>query len=259
MALLFSYGSLQQPAVQLATFGRLLHGAADALPGYTTVTVSSNGREHANAVRGGAASTLAGTRLEVTDAELARADAYEGPDGYARVEVMLASGRRAWVYTFNPMHVRAPHDEDVDALARIWFEGWHDAHDALVPEALVAVRTLDSFRDRMRAALHTVRVVAEGDAPVGFAMLREAEVFQFYIARSARGTGAAPLLMRDTEEQLASQGIAAGWLACAIGNARAARFYEKCGWNRTATVVVESETAKGLFPIQVWRYEKRVR
>ena len=73
------------------------------------------------------------------------------------------------------------------------------------------------------------------------------------------GTGAAGLLMRDVEEQLASQGIAIAWLACAIGNDRAARFYEKCGWTRTATVVVESETSKGVLPIQVWRYEKRVR
>ena len=32
--LLFSYGTLQLPAVQLATFGRLLAGSADLLPGF---------------------------------------------------------------------------------------------------------------------------------------------------------------------------------------------------------------------------------
>jgi hypothetical protein len=31
---LLSYGTLQQPAVQLATFGRLLAGRPDALPGF---------------------------------------------------------------------------------------------------------------------------------------------------------------------------------------------------------------------------------
>jgi hypothetical protein len=34
MALLFSYGTLQQPDVQRATFGRLLRGEPDALVGF---------------------------------------------------------------------------------------------------------------------------------------------------------------------------------------------------------------------------------
>jgi GNAT superfamily N-acetyltransferase len=157
------------------------------------------------------------------------------------------------------MKVVAARQGDLAALTHIWHEGWHDAHDAIAPPAIVESRTFESFRDRMGAALHALRVVADGETPLGFAMLRDAEVFQFYVARSARGTGAAGLLMRDVEEQLASHGIAIAWLACAIGNARAARFYERCGWTRTATVVVESETSKGVLPIQVWRYEKRVR
>jgi hypothetical protein len=35
--------------------------------------------------------------LEVTDEDLAEADAYE-PAGYARASTVLASGRHAWVY-----------------------------------------------------------------------------------------------------------------------------------------------------------------
>jgi hypothetical protein len=35
--------------------------------------------------------------LELTDNELASADAYE-PEGYKRVATTLASGRQAWVY-----------------------------------------------------------------------------------------------------------------------------------------------------------------
>jgi hypothetical protein len=58
---------------------------------------------------------------------------------------------------------------------------------------------------------------------------------------------------------MAARGISSAWLACAVGNLRAARFYEKCGWIRTATVAIESETSEGSFPIEVWRYEKRLR
>jgi gamma-glutamylcyclotransferase (GGCT)/AIG2-like uncharacterized protein YtfP len=99
LSLLFSYGTLQHAAVQRSTFGRLLHGTADALVGYTTATVVSNGREHANAVRADGAE-LTGTVFDVTQDELRLADGYEAPDGYARTEVTLRSGRRAWIYTF---------------------------------------------------------------------------------------------------------------------------------------------------------------
>ena len=36
----------------------------------------------------------------------------------------------------------------------------------------------------------------------------------------------------------------------------AARFYEKRGWHRTATVAYSADTTSGHFKLQVWRYEK---
>ncbi len=75
----------------------------------------------------------------------------------------------------------------------IWFDGWHEAHAAIVPEALTRLRTRESLRDRLRAELLGVRVGDEKGV-VGFTMLRGAEVYQFYAAASARGTGAAAAL-----------------------------------------------------------------
>jgi len=258
MPWLFSYGTLQHAEVQLSTFGRRLHGEADTLRGYSTTTVVSNGAEHANAVPLDGA-VLAGTALPMSDDELGQADAYEAPDGYARTEVTLASGRRAWLYVFSGVLVRTARADDLIVLTEIWFEGWHDAHDAIVPDALVALRTRENFLGRLRGEPRGVRVVVDAGTPVGFAMLRGAEVYQFYVARSARGTGAAAILMRDTENHLSRSGIPDAWLACAVGNVSAARFYEKCGWIRTATVTIESENSEGSFPIQTWRYEKRLR
>jgi hypothetical protein len=48
------------------------------------------------------------------------------------------------------------------------------------------------------------------------------------------------------------------WLACAVGNMRAARFYEKSGWHRAGTFVMLSETSNGPFPVDQWRFEKRL-
>jgi len=47
------------------------------------------------------------------------------------------------------------------------------------------------------------------------------------------------------------------WLACAIGNDRAARFYEKHGWHRAGVMVNQLETRNGIFPLDVWRHEKK--
>ena len=107
MPLLFSYGTLQDEAVQQSTFGRRLESKPDALLGYeqSMLTVgdpafvaSSGSAEHA-VVRTSddPGARVPGVALEVTDAELEMADAYE-PEGYVRVRAALASGREAWVY-----------------------------------------------------------------------------------------------------------------------------------------------------------------
>ncbi|HEX7111578.1 MAG TPA: hypothetical protein VF216_03975, partial [Mizugakiibacter sp.] len=63
----------------------------------------------------------------------------------------------------------------------------------------------------------------------------------------------------DAESRIAAAGFDTGWLACAIGNARAARFYEKQGWRRVGTMISRLEIPTGVFPLEVWRYEKRLR
>jgi hypothetical protein len=57
--------------------------------------------------------------------------------------------------------------------------------------------------------------------------------------------------------QQAARGVETAWLACAVGNHRAARFYEKSG-RRLAGTVVDPATPSGPFPPEVWRYEKRL-
>ena len=105
--LLFSYGTLQDKAVQLANFGRELTGTLDSLPGYSTtliairdpgVVAASGKTHHAIAVRSGnPADEVPGMVFRVTPEELAAGDRYEVSD-YTRVQVTLKSGLRAWAY-----------------------------------------------------------------------------------------------------------------------------------------------------------------
>jgi len=104
---LFSYGTLRQEGVQIASFGRLLNGAGDVLPGYRLSMIEITdkdviGKSDANfhpivAKSDDPADGVAGMVFEVTQAELAAADAYEVSD-YKRVLARLKSGVEAWVY-----------------------------------------------------------------------------------------------------------------------------------------------------------------
>lgn len=107
MPLLFSYGTLQQPDVQVSTFGRRLTSWPDALIGYEQSTrviedeafVRLSGKSEHAIVRytGHDAHRVVGVVLEVTEADVRHADAYE-PAGYVRVLARVASARTVWVY-----------------------------------------------------------------------------------------------------------------------------------------------------------------
>jgi gamma-glutamylcyclotransferase (GGCT)/AIG2-like uncharacterized protein YtfP len=103
----FSYGTLQQTSVQMETFGRRLIGKPDALTGYRIETVEITDPEVLRAsgkrihpilrFTGHAEDVVPGTLLELTEEEVAQADAYE-VDDYKRVLARCRSGAEAWVY-----------------------------------------------------------------------------------------------------------------------------------------------------------------
>ena len=115
--LLFSYGTLQQEAVQLSTFNRKLQGTPDALSGYRLqiirITddqfVATSGTAHHRNLEFTAnpSDVVEGTVFTITHAELQQADAYE-PDGYIRKLVQLRSGLNAWVYFLHPHPMEDP-------------------------------------------------------------------------------------------------------------------------------------------------------
>jgi len=157
------------------------------------------------------------------------------------------------------MDVRRAHPDEVDHLGKLWFDAWREVHAAIVPPALTRARTLESFRARLADALDDTRVAGPHGAAVGLCVIREDELYQLFVAPSARGSDVAAALLADGEARLAARGIAIAWLACAIGNDRAARFYEKHGWRRARVMESRLDTTEGVILLNVWRYEKAVR
>src|ERR1700759_2702653 len=107
--LLFSYGTLRQHDVQLATCGRELEGYVDAIIGYdldyVTITdphvLATSGSDRHPILRptDRPGAHVDGTVLAINEADLAAADHYE-VDDYRRISVPLGSGATAWVYVF---------------------------------------------------------------------------------------------------------------------------------------------------------------
>jgi hypothetical protein len=104
---LFSYGTLRQDNVQMATFGRRLEGRPDRLAGFAlapmritdAAAIAASGADVHTIARPDerAAEPIDGIVFRVTAAELAAADRYEaGP--IRRIRVRLVSGAEAFVY-----------------------------------------------------------------------------------------------------------------------------------------------------------------
>jgi GNAT superfamily N-acetyltransferase len=136
------------------------------------------------------------------------------------------------------MEIRQADISEVDTLAKLWYDGWQDAHAQILPAELTKVRTLPSFRERLLAALADVRVAGPPGTPVGLCIVKRDELNQLYVSASARGTGVAARLLIEGEARIRANGFTQAWLACAIGNERAARFYEKHGWQRVGNEVI---------------------
>ncbi len=104
--LLFSYGTLRQPEVQQALFGRALEGDPDAMIGWRQrmiaitdpeVIAKSGTQWHPMVERSDdPQDAVEGVVFRITAEELASADAYEVD--YVRREVQLRSGKRAFIY-----------------------------------------------------------------------------------------------------------------------------------------------------------------
>ena len=104
--ILFVYGSLQHPAIQRWLFGRVIPGEPDQLTGAHCDWVDdpdpdilrlTGVRGYPRLQRTDGDTAVSGLCLPLTEAELERADHYEG-EAYRRERCRLASGLEAWVY-----------------------------------------------------------------------------------------------------------------------------------------------------------------
>jgi GNAT superfamily N-acetyltransferase len=232
MPLLFSYGTLQQEDVQWSTFGRLLEGQRDELPGFEPAVSVSH--QHANVMfTGGADSRVAGTVFEISDAELAQADEYEERAKYTRIAVTLASGKQAWVYVEGSIAVRDAALADASAIASLVTQlGYSTAAAAMEPRL-----------KRMLSLPHHVIVVAECSGDVvgiagacvdhGVEMDTYGRITALAVDEKWRGRGVGKRLVQHVERWCRERG--ADRVSLTSGNHRpdSHKFYKALAYEAT--------------------------
>jgi ribosomal protein S18 acetylase RimI-like enzyme len=148
--------------------------------------------------------------------------------------------------------------EDAEAVAKIWLDGWRDAHLGHVPDELLAVRTEESFGVRASQRVDDTTVATVDGVVAGFVMVVGDEVEQVYVSEAHRGTGVATILLTEAERLVAANGRQKAWLAVVAGNPRARRFYERNGWTDEGAFEYAASTAEGSVMVPTHRYIKKL-
>ena len=128
-------------------------------------------------------------------------------------------------------------EEELLGKAYVHWRSWHEAYAGLVPASYLDQLTLEKCEQTARRWPDNLLVAKDGERVVGFVgygtsrdedLPGAGDVFAIYVLGEYWGTGVGKTLMDAALKKLEQYGAVAVWVL--KGNARAIRFYEKCGF-----------------------------
>jgi RimJ/RimL family protein N-acetyltransferase len=264
---LFAYGTLQLETVQLATFGRRLAGARDALTGFelvplaiddpSVVAISGKAQHTMAKFTGRQSDVIPGTVFSVSEDEIRSADRYEVA-AVKRVMVALQSGVRAWVYVdarheSAQVEIRPAREADAaslsDAVKAVAAEKWYLA----TVDGFSLEQTCAYLQNISEHSLPQVTAIV-GDAVVGFCDIIPNTARSFtHVARLGMGVrsewrrqGIGRRMLDACLSLARNSGIEKVELEVFSDNLGAVRLYESCGF-RLEGVKVRGRKLEGRY------------
>ena len=151
--------------------------------------------------------------------------------------------------TIKPMET----DEEIQGKAFVHWKCWQETYPGLVSQEYLEKLTPEKCEEMAFRWRDNILVAKEGERVIGFVGFGDhgpeepdmGEVFALYVLPEYHGTGVGRQLMDAALEKLASYPHICLWLV--KGNARALRFYAKCGFHLTGEEVYkQSVSAYGI-------------
>jgi len=144
---------------------------------------------------------------------------------------------------------RMESDEEIRGKAFVHWKAWHEAYPGLVCQDYLDKLTLEKCEAMARRWTDGILVAKDGDRVVGFVGFGDrdeeepefGEIFALYVLSEYYGTGVGRRLMEAGLAQL--QGYPKVCLWVLKENARAIRFYEKCGFRPDGAETVSETVA----------------
>ena len=143
-------------------------------------------------------------------------------------------------------------EDEIRGKAYVHWKCWQETYPGLMSQAYLDELTLEKVEEKAFRWLDNLLVAKDGDRVIGFVGYGDhgaedpdtGEVFALYVLPEYQGTGVGRQLMDAALVQLAAFPRIVLWVV--KGNARAIRFYEKCGFHLNgAEKIVPSIEAGG--------------
>ena len=154
--------------------------------------------------------------------------------------------------------VRVPLPDEVEKIAQLYHDVWHEAEAGFAPEVERSRRTLMYFVERIQPFISTTLIAEATDGLAGFVSWRGNYLGQLYVRAPYRGHGHAADLLAAAERAMAAAGALEAELHCYVGNHRAHRFYVGNGWRDDGLITKPMADAGGARDVPSWRMRKRV-
>ena len=127
-------------------------------------------------------------------------------------------------------------EEELRGKAYVQWRGWHEAYPGLVSREYLDKLTLERCEKMAFSRTDGILIARDGDRVVGFVGYGDrgkdapgvGEIFALYVLSEYYGTGLGRRLMEAGLERLRDYPRVCLWVL--KENARAIRFYEKCGF-----------------------------
>ena len=156
------------------------------------------------------------------------------PDNTGAVRAYEKAGFSPYLLQMHAsLGIRTPQESELDHLAKIWYDGWQDAHADILPQELKDDRTFESFRERLPALFADTRVIGPVGRPVckldlGSQGAAGVVLEGVFTVREARGAGLAAGIVATVGHD---EGRALPQISLHVGsdNEPARRAYERAG------------------------------